>query len=246
MTLDGYLAQLADALGRLSTGTSWRMMLALVAVGTFSMASLEVFKALTPVRERYQEKWFGKWLTVRANSLDSQIIQCLNKTSTVIAQEAIGQLVELATGGDNAALYSMWPEAMEPQMVLASQIAVDDPSRYASLVAVLSAGISVADLTAVSNPDGTPAYMAARERAMRRIMRNLDGARLSLGNRWKLLMQLTSIGTTVLIVELAVAFGPSPHCVTEYLLALPIGVVGGYFAPITRDLLAALQQLRSP
>ena len=57
-------------------------------------------------------------------------------------------------------------------------------------------------------------------------------------------MQCFSLTLTVLIVELAVAALPDSRFMT-FVLALPIGLVGGYLAPIARDLLAALQNLRS-
>ena len=71
--------------------------------------------------------------------------------------------------------------------------------------------------------------------------RNLDGARLALSNRWKLWMQLTALALTVVAVEAVVW---RTYDVGTYVLAIVVGIVGGYIAPVARDLLAALQRLR--
>src|ERR1700683_4220204 len=48
-------------------------MLALAAAGTISMATLEVIKALTPIRENYQRRWFRKWIAFHASRASSSI-----------------------------------------------------------------------------------------------------------------------------------------------------------------------------
>jgi len=199
------------------------------------MASLEVLKALSPLRECFQRDWFARWIKNRAGEQKASIAE--------------RQLIELATGGDSSAFYSMPPEDLGPQIILASQIALDDPKAYMPLLVVLFAHLGEADITLVAegplqNGSKSQEYMYARERAARRIQRNIDGARLTIGNRWKLRMQLASISMTVLIIEIAVCI--ESHDAWNALLALPLAVIGGYLAPISRDLVAALQQLRDP
>jgi hypothetical protein len=56
-------------------------------------------------------------------------------------------------------------------------------------------------------------------------------------------MQLTSISLTVAFVELAIVANVRYDLVT-LLVGVVLGIVGGYLAPVTRDVVAALQSLR--
>jgi hypothetical protein len=260
--VDDIPALLRD-ISNLASGPTWNTFLALAAAGTISMGTLEVVKALTPIRERYQRRWFKRWLAVQIVRAHAAAYPDLRPDSSETMKEgntatekpecragtAEAQLVTLATGGNPSALYSMAAEDMIPVMNLAALIVLDEPRRYLSLLRALSAGVAQEDFkTVCAGPDSLSdirPYMLARERAARRIQRNLDGARLALGSAWKLRMQVTSIGLTILIIEATVLSAP-PISTLKLILAVPIALVGGYLAPITRDLLAALQQLRDP
>lgn len=164
------------------------------------------------------------------------------------AATAKAQLVELSTGGFAGAFYVLPAEDMVAQMNQAALITLDAPSRYEVLLRSLAAGLTAEDIAVVIAgqplpPQSTQAYFDARNRAARRMQRNLEGVRLALGNAWKFWMQLTSVALTSLIVELIVAYSPQGDSQTLW-LALPVGIVGGYLAPVTRDLIATLQRLR--
>jgi hypothetical protein len=58
-------------------------------------------------------------------------------------------------------------------------------------------------------------------------------------------MQATSIGITTILIEVAV-IATTGYRIDTFLIALLVGLLGGYFAPVTRDLVAALQSLRKP
>jgi hypothetical protein len=140
-------------------------------------------------------------------------------------------------------------EDLVPQLNLAAQVTLDDPDRYRVLLSVLADGVSDIDLKVVT--DGQPAsgstqpYFDGRSRVTRRIQRNLDGVRIALASRWKFWMQVASLSLTTVLVEMAVG-ATGQRSIGLFVVALPIGLVGGYLAPITRDLLAALQKLRKP
>jgi hypothetical protein len=166
------------------------------------------------------------------------------------AATAIAQLVELSTGGFAGALYVLPAEEMVAQINQAALITLDAPSRYEILLRSLAAGLTAEDITVViagqpPPPQSTQAYFDARNRAARRMQRNLEGVRLALGNAWKFWMQLTSVALTVLTVELIVGYFTKADAGALW-LALPVGIVGGYLAPVTRDMIATLQRLRRP
>jgi hypothetical protein len=238
------LTTILDALSDLGKGITWTALGALAAAGTIAMAIIQVVKEISPLREWFQRRWFERWIDSRAANFNRS-----SQTADADPANAKKEVVELATGGLADALYDLGADEMAVQLNLAAQVTLDTPVRYKALLAVLSEGASLEDLATVMK--GQPAsgstqeYFDARARLGRRIQRNLDGVRIALGNRWKLCMQLASLALSTAVIELAVlAKGGADGY--AYMLALPIGIVGGYLAPVTRDLLAGLQRLRNP
>jgi len=88
------------------------------------------------------------------------------------------------------------------------------------------------------------ALLDARNRVGHRIQRNLDGIQIALGSRWKLWMQVVSITLTVLFVELGILTNVKNYTKTTLVVGVVLGIVGGYLAPVTRDVVAALQSIR--
>ena len=132
-------------------------------------------------------------------------------------------------------------------MTAAAQVTLDDPKRYSLLLNVLAFHASDEDLKAVLNGQpvdaSTQAYFEARNRVTRRIERNMEGIKLAMGSRWKFLMQAMALTFTIAIVEITVICSHPANPLT-YAAAIPIGIVGGYFAPITHDLLGLIQSFR--
>jgi hypothetical protein len=155
-------------------------------------------------------------------------------------------LIELSVGGEEKAFADLPPEELIVQSNAAAIIALDEADAYRRLVAVLACGSSRPDLECVfaGQPSNGPAspYFDCRNRVARRIQRSLEGLRIALSWDWKFWMQVISLILTVVVVELAVAMNKLPD--SNYLVAIPIAIVGSYLAPITRDLVAALQRLR--
>ncbi|GEM_PF-1736407 len=242
------LGSIRDSLSALGAGNTLGAMLALVAAGTIAMAVLQVIKELTPIRLAFQRCWVCSWIAERCQRFNAERDAEPDEPPPPTSAIARWQLAELATGREERAFYDLPVEDLVTQANAAAQIALDQPARYWTLLAVLSEGTSRADLRTllIGQPTtgSTQPYFDARSRIARRIQRNLDGVRIACGNRWKFLMLLASLVLTTAIVETAVAIHTEDF--QACLLALPIGIVGGYLAPIARDLLAALQKLRNP
>ncbi len=238
------LASIRDALAGLTDGASGTAILALMAVATVAMAILQIIKEVTPARRLFQRNWMAKWIATQVRAFDA-LHRKEPTPRTANASIAETSLVELATGRLADAFYDLSAEEMMQQANAAGQIVLDEATRYPDLLYVLSEGASGKDLDLVEA--GLPAtgstqnYFEARARLTRRMARNLDGARLALSNRWKLWMQLTALALTVVAVEAVVW---RTYDVGTYVLAIVVGIVGGYIAPVARDLLAALQRLR--
>ena len=195
-------------------------------------------KELIPVRRSYQRNWLTKWLAARVG-----VVAPPGAALAAVRSE----LIELATGGDDRAFFELPAEQVVAQMNAAAQIAMDYPRRHTALLSVLSAGVSADDLATFlagpTGPEAQPRYTDARNRIGHRLQRNLDGLLIALGNDWRWWMQIIAIALTLLIVEIAVVLSTN-WSLAAILWAVPVGIIGGYLAPITRDLVAALQNLR--
>lgn len=250
------LKNISDGIAGLS-GTALTFAGALAIAGTLAMAFLQIIKELTPIRRRYQRRWLERWFGVRVekftvdavNAGPDVVPSALIESDKFSVAKAQSTLVELATGGEANAFYDLAIEQVVAQMNAAAQIALEYPHTHFPLLAVLSQGTNVSDVMRVvkraeaglREPD--PIALDARNRVGHRIQRNLDGIQIALGSRWKLWMQLTSIGLTVAFVELAIVANVRYNLVT-LLVGVVLGIVGGYLAPVTRDVVATLQSLR--
>ncbi len=246
----------SDAIKLIGDATGWQLVGAVTAAGTIAMAILQVVKDLTPLRRSFQRWWISGWIAAHVASFNgARQGKGVERTAlpSVSAEKTQMVLVELATGGDDRAFYELAIEQMVAQMNAAVQITLDYPKQYYDLLAVMSEGAELDDVATVitGSPTGTHArkthlskdYLEARARVSHRIQRNLDAIQISLGNRWQFCMQLTALALSTLMLEAAVLYVAGTTTGT-FLIALLIGIVGGYLAPVTRDLVAALQTLR--
>lgn len=251
--MNDILKSISDGIAGLS-GTAMTFAAALAIAGTIAMAILQIIKELTPLRRSYQQSWLARWFETRAErftvaAVNAESLFILRDRLPVDAGKARAILVDLATGGETNAFYDLTIEQVVAQMNAAAQIALEYPDSYFPLLVILSEGADVADVARVVTRSETgsrepdPAFLDARNRVGHRIQRNLDGIQIALGSRWKLWMQLASISLTVLFVELAIISNVRYDFVT-LLTGVLLGVVGGYLAPVTRDVIAALQNLR--
>ena len=234
-----------DALSGLSGGTTLAAMLALVAVATVSMAVLQLLKELTPVRRWFQQAWIERWMCRRRAAFCNAPRE--GEPTVVSPASVCVELAQIAAGGEKEAFYDMPIEQLILEANAAGQIALDQPSDYWTLLGVLSEGASRDDLHLLlrgHTREGAQQFFDARARVNRRIERNLQGIKIACGNRWRWILLWASIVITSLITVATVGTQTSD---TRLLwLAAAVGVVASYLAPIARDLLAAVQQLRRP
>ena len=223
---------IARAFENIAAVAEWRIVGALVAAGVVAMAILQVIKELTPIRHAFQRQWVGRWIAARCEDF--------NKNPGV---QSIG------AGGAETDLIDLAAEQLIAQMNAAAQAALDYPGKHRDLLAMISEGVEVADIEAVlayvprAEESPPQEYLDARNRVGNRIQRNLDGMQISLSSRWQFWMQGAALLITVIIIEVAIV-GAGSATFGAMVLGVPIGIVGGYIAPVARDLVAALRSLR--
>ncbi len=240
------------------SGTALAYAGALAIAGTLAMAILQVIKELTPLRRAYQRGWLEDWFQARAARLvrdlpgpDRPLLSVQLAPDRFSPEKAEMLMVELATGGERNAFYDLSTEQLVAQMNAAAQVALEYPAQHFALLAIVSQGADAKDLEALLEREGrasdSPAggrSLEGRNRVGGRIQRNLDGIQIALGSRWRLWMQSASILLTVAFVEWAIIANVQGPGFDHVLAGVVLGVVGGYLAPVTRDIVAALQGLR--
>jgi hypothetical protein len=228
---------------------------ALAAVGVISMAFLQTVKDVLPVRRWFQAAWVRGWLGNQATQTPP-----IATGSAAEADTAEADLVRLATSGDRSALYDLPIEQVTGQMNAAAQMVLDFPWRHEHLFRCLAAQADVDDIRRLLDahpPDRGPrrelsaedksALIDARNRVTHQVQRSLDGLMISAGFRWKLCLQIASIVVSALTVWVGLLLfvrEPIEVFVRHLPVYVVISVLGGFLAPVARDLVAALQQLR--
>ncbi len=228
---------------------------ALAAVGVISMAFIQTIKDVLPVRRWFQAQWVRRWLRDQARQVPPTLTAGVTSGNT-----AEVDLVRLATSGDRAALYDLPIEQVTGQMNTAAQMVLDFPWLHQDLLCCLAAQADAGDLRRllhavppvagprpVLSADEKSALIDARNRVTHQVQRSLDGLMISAGFRWKFYLQLASFLVSALIVWAGlVLFVHEP--ITVFVSHLPLyvalSVLGGFLAPVARDLVAALQQIR--
>jgi hypothetical protein len=235
-------------------GGLYKYAAALAAVGLVSMAIIQTVKDMFPTRRWFQGWRVSAWLRDQATKAPS--IPGGSPTSQVAEDD----LVMLATSGDRAALFNLPIEQVSGLMNAASQIVLDFPPDHRDLLMCLAAQARPGDLEllltqgpSAARPRSTMTepergqFVDARNRVTHQVQRSLDGLQISVGFRWKWIIQMLSIVVSAMLVWIGLAvfaderIGSNVHYFLLYLLA---GILGGFLAPVARDLVAALQQLR--
>lgn len=250
MTLFG---QLNDALNQIGDWADSNVVLTLSGLGVLSLALIQALKDLTPVRRWFQKWWIQHWFATRANDFNDEL-RSTRKLSHSNYETALQQLFELATGGAINAFYDLPSDQLVAQMNAAAQVTLDYPSHrhYYHLLTVIAQGADPVDIQIVQSVPSARAVLAvnkslpsnysdARTRVSHIIQRNLDGLQIAMSDRWQFCLQVAANLICIVAIEWTVVGSSTAVKVA----AIPVAIVAGYLAPVMRDLVAALQQLRS-
>lgn len=209
---------------------------AAAAIGLLAMAIIQSVKDMVPVRRWYQRAFVGAWLAHKARD------HARHGGRKPDAATACADLVELATTGDAHALFDLPIEQLGGQVSSAAAQALDYPARHDDLVRCLAASAAAADVDAVLHGGGADdtTTIDARTRVMHQTQRSIDALQISLGFRWKWILQLAAFGVSYAIAIAGVTATRALAVPDALLSALPLAIVGGFIAPVARDLVVAL------
>jgi hypothetical protein len=249
--------QAQEGLGQIAA-VIYPWVLSLSSIGALAMATIQTLKDLFPLRRFFQKRWIMRWLVVRA-----KFAPALSVGRPPDPKKAESDLVRLATSQDSKAFYDLPIEQLCGQANAALQVALDDPQDHEDLIWCFGFLCDADDLNTLlrrparetlaktqremSTQEGqsVDAFSRARTRVAHQVQRSIDGLQISAGFRWKWCLQFASIvicfiftliGLNYYSAKMGISFN-----ITNTLL---MGILSGFLAPVARDLIAAVQQLR--
>lgn len=240
MSLDAYAAAITQFTHAVADHLT-AFVAAMAAVGVLSMAIIQTLKDMLPLRNGYQRAFLRAWLARKHRAAGGG----------PDPHAAERDLVRLATAGDDKAFYDIPTEQLCGQIGAAMQVVLDYPGKHADLLRLMAALADREDverLIAATAPapgeKRAQEEVDARARVMHHVQRAIDGLQIAAGYRWKLYLQIASFGLSFLVTVIGVAMQPPGLEAVQVPGIVLIGIVGGFLAPVARDLLAALQKLR--
>jgi hypothetical protein len=221
-------------------------LVALAALGVLSMSIVQAIKNLIPVKwvfQRYRTQW---WLNGHVGEAQS------NLGRAIPLDKVEKELVNIGAAGNRKAFYDSDIEGFAKQLAVVGRLAVNYPTNmgryvsYGDLLAVLASNVTKTDLAIVDGTDKTSTLqqrLDARNRIQQQLNQGIEGFGLS--NTWwwqngiHVAAFLCSAGITYFAVRL------SSHNVQSPLALLVTALLAGFLAPVARDLVAAIEKLRS-
>ena len=219
--------------------------ISIAAVGLLAMALLQGVKDMLPVRRWFHRAFVRAWLEHKAGT------HAATAGVTPRVDAALADLIELATTGDAHALFDLPIEQLCGQASAAAAQGLDYPARHEDLLRCLAASADPRDVDLVLRaPEQEPsdvgaadgaraALIDARTRVMHQVQRSLDALQIAAGFRWKWYMQLAAFAFSYAVTAVAVLASNETGTVGQRLIvAVPLGLVGGFVAPVARDFIA--------
>jgi hypothetical protein len=226
------------------------------AIGVTSMALIQTLKDQLPLRKWYQEMRLCRW--IKEGLPTSNVVTAVIGTPT--AKQVEADMLTLALDGDGKAFYALDIDKLCGQLNAAAQSALQTPKQHAGFLAVLAseadpnalalvlAGVPV-DAGGIVLPITDPAavaYAAARTQIGQQIQRAIDALQLSITADWQVHLQQAALALSIALAWAgAHATSSLQRGFSTFFFTIFTGVIAGFLAPVSRDLIAALQNLRS-
>jgi len=183
-----------------------------------------------------------------------------------VVEIALQDLADLATAGSKKALLGLPIEQLCGQMNSAMQLALEHPENHVVLIVCVSHLTDPVDLGFLLQPlsgltreleEGREkqiqklkvgVYSAARQRFAHHIQRAVDGFQIFIANRWKFVLQLSSIGLGILAVFGVLYFEPGVrirgNILDTIFTCVVVGTVAGFVSSVMRDVFSLLDAVR--
>lgn len=189
-----------------------------------------------------------------------------------VVEIALQDLADLATAGSKKDLLGLPIEQLCGQMNTAMQLALEHPEHHVALIVCLSHLNDQMDLGLILQPiseltkeftdmekmqrpiefqqqkEKVAAYSAARQRLAHHIQRAVDSFQISIANRWKFVLQISSILLGIFSVFGVLYFQPNVtirgNILDTIVTCLVVGTVAGFAASVLRDIFSLLDVVK--
>jgi hypothetical protein len=221
-------------------------LIALAGLGVLSMSVVQAIKTLLPIPQFYQGLRTRWWLRGRIREAKRN----LEKAVSIDAVEK--ELVVIGAGGNTAAFYSVQGDDFTTQLTMIGRLVLNYPTNpgrylhYGSVLAVLASNITKADFDLVNQASKGPTpqqKLDAFNRVQQQMTQAISAFCTSSTWWWQNGLHVAAFLASFSLAYLAVrlALGGVKSTLTVVLTAL----LAAFLAPVARDLVAAIQKLRS-
>jgi hypothetical protein len=219
---------------------------ALVALSGLTMSVIQVAKQLFFVRRWFHHARVLHWLDPQRSRLELWLSIVRGQ-----AQPLEKDLLRITASGDAWALYDAELEDVCAQLSAAAQLLVDYPEVAPKLLKTIARSASARDLGRILQANARNTQDAqlrqivfdARNRVRAITIRSVDMFKLTTGSIWQRGLQVVSFALSFLIALVAVGVTTKPVDGRPGAM-LVMALAAGFLAPVARDLLAAVEQLR--
>ncbi|MBZ5570736.1 MAG: hypothetical protein LAO09_02515 [Acidobacteriia bacterium] len=219
------------------------------------MVVIQMAKDFLPIRPYFQKAWVIKWIKQR-----SEMASGVEDRRSAICPSRVEEDLLRCAGQERGRyyLYSLPIEELCGQINAAMQAVMEKADTYGDLIRVFAVTASKDDLEKVVKlppllaiRDDMPSderkkieeYAQARNHVAHHIERAVDGLQITIGSRWKILLQGCSVALGILFAALGVGIEwMRGNCWAAVRDVLSVGLVAGYLAPVARDILVRIQQ----
>lgn len=230
--------------------------IALAGVGVIGMAIQQAVKDFWRMRCAFHQRRVRAWLAERG--VGPVVVHEPDGESTARPSSVETQLIALATGGDADALFELPAENLAAQLGQAGRLALLFPSQYSDVLRALTGKVCLDEIALVAEarkPDSVSrADPKVIDEALVRIGhvldRNLDALQIVLSadwdryNKWWAFVCCFAVAAMATAMYLYTMESAPASPVRLGLTAAAIGLLGGFLAPIAKDLATALQSLK--
>ncbi|MBN2565259.1 MAG: hypothetical protein JXB46_06075 [Candidatus Eisenbacteria bacterium] len=232
----------------------------LAGIGLLVMAFIQLLKDLLPTREAFQRIVFRRYFR---SAIDEMIEMNLELPTAEERTDPAVRLARLATAGSVGALFSLPVEKFAGQLNVAMQTVMENPSEHSMWIRILarygdsrdvekviSAGRTLRSEVSDAKPGQVFAddreVIEARSRVTNEIQRSLDRIQVLFSHQWQRFLKWVSfiLGFCIILFGVRHYVPGAFHGANGWLIWLVIAAVGGFLAPVARDLMAALQSVR--
>jgi hypothetical protein len=200
-------------------------------IGAATMAAQQALKDLFYIRRRFNRRVLTGWVCTRVGANDKF--------------KALASLERLSTSGEADALYSLDSGKLASQIAAAGLNALDQPDKHRELISCLMCDAPFCDYQLTTDPaadrNGVN-YIKAKERMTAYMQRAVEGLQIMIDYRWTHANQLAAFLLNTAVFVLLWFFWSKDA--THFIFAILAALLGGFIAPVAKDLVTALQSLK--